>query len=266
MLYCSMTTPLPTLSACSQRSYPRKYSILYSSTSPPQMAYIYLLSFPHRWRYRPFPFSLPLNSQTYISRQQTNMAASRTATRPGDVRSATLFLGRGPPKNTYSGPFHTPHPKYIRRGRTLPYRNPWASADPLPWGSSGAIAHPPLWGSHGAIAHPQPKGSSGAIAHPQPWGSTGAIAHSQHWGHRGAIAHPPLWESHGAIVHPHIGKQWSHSPSPTLGKPWSHCPSPHWGSSGAIAHHQPRGLHKGDPTYGSRATHPPHWGVKTDGA
>jgi len=156
-----MTTPLPTLSACSQRPYPRKYSILYSSTS--QMAYIYLLFFPHRWRYRPFPFSLSLHSLTYITRQQTSMAASSVATRPGNARSATLFFWRGPPKNTYGGPFHTPAQKYIQRGRTLPYPNLWASADPLPWGCSGAIAHPPLWGSCGAIAHPQPRGNHGAI-------------------------------------------------------------------------------------------------------
>jgi len=64
------------------------------------------------------------------------MAASSVATRPGDARSATLFLGGGPPKNTYGGPLHTSAQKYIRRGRTLPYPNLWASADPLPWGSS----------------------------------------------------------------------------------------------------------------------------------
>jgi len=123
------------------------------------MAYIYLLSFSHRWRYCPFPFSLPLHSQTYITHQQTNMAASRLATRLGDACSATLFLGRDPPKHTYGGPFHTPAQKYIRRGRTLPYPNLWPSADPLPWGRCGAIAHPqhcpsPTYGkqwSHGAI-------------------------------------------------------------------------------------------------------------------
>ena len=117
---------MTTLSACCQRPYPRntlcyivpwqhlcqrKYSTLYSFTAPPEMAYIYLQSFPHRWRYCPFPFSLPLHSLTYITRQKTIMAASRTATRPGDARSATLFLGRGPPKHTYGGPFHTPRPK-----------------------------------------------------------------------------------------------------------------------------------------------------------
>ena len=98
MLYSSMTTPLPTLGACSQRPYPRKYSILYSSTYPPQMAYIYLLSFPHRWRYRPFPFSLPLHSLTYITRQQTSMAASSVATRPGMHAVQPSFWGEAFPK------------------------------------------------------------------------------------------------------------------------------------------------------------------------
>jgi len=238
-----MTTPLATLSACSQRPYPRKYSILYSSTSPPQMAYIYLLSFPHRWRYRPFPFSLPLHSLTYITRQQTSMAASSVATRPGNARSATLFLGRGPPKNTYGGPFHTPAQKYIRRGRTLPYPNLWASADPY----LGEAVEP--W-SH----CPSPTLGKPLSYSPRPlWGSCGAMEPS-----------------------PSLGKQWSHCPSPTLGKPWSHSPSPSlgklWshgaitlfgeaveplpipnigGSRGAIAHPQPWGSRCTDVVAGS---------------
>jgi len=95
----------------------------------------------------------------------------------------------------------TPPKKYIRRGRTLPYPNLWASADPLPWGSSGAIAHPPVWGSCGAIAHPQPWGSSGAIAHPQPrapihqpipnlWLATPLMAQEQPISHTGWSPYP----------------------------------------------------------------------------
>ena len=72
----------------------------------------------------PFPFSLPLLSLTYITRQQTSIAASRLATRPGDARSAALFWGEALPKihtvclsippaqNTYGG------------GPTLPYPQP----------------------------------------------------------------------------------------------------------------------------------------------
>jgi len=70
----------------------------------------------HRWRYRP-PLLPSPNSLTYNTRQQSSNAASRLATRPGDARTATLFLQR-------------PSQKYIRRGRTLPYPNLWASADP----------------------------------------------------------------------------------------------------------------------------------------
>ena len=65
------------------------------------------------------PFSLPLLSLTYITRQQRGIQASRAAARlwAHAVRPSTF--GTGPPKNTYGGPFHTPCPKYIRRG-TLP--------------------------------------------------------------------------------------------------------------------------------------------------
>ena len=106
------------------------------------MAYIYLLSFPHRWRYRPYPFSLSLHSLTYITRQQINMAASRVATRPGNARSANPLFGERPSQKYIRWAFPYPRPKYIRRGRNLPYPNLWASAEPLPWGSSGVIANP----------------------------------------------------------------------------------------------------------------------------
>ena len=113
--FCSALC-ITTLSACSQRPHQRKYSTPSSFTAPPQMAYLQLPPFPHRWRYRPpSPSPFPYTRKTYISRQQTNMAASRTAASQGDARSATLFLGRGPPKLTvgFSIP---PAQKYIGRG------------------------------------------------------------------------------------------------------------------------------------------------------
>jgi len=132
MLYCSMTTPLPTLSACSQRSYPRKYSILYSSTSPPQMAYIYLLSFPHRLRYRPFPFSLPLHSLTYITRQKP--AWLPVALRPGRgcMQCNPLFGER-------------PSQKYIRWAFPYPpAQNTYGGGAPFPIATYGHLPIPYL--------------------------------------------------------------------------------------------------------------------------
>jgi hypothetical protein len=97
----------------------------------------------------PFPYT----RKTYISRQQTNMAASRLAARPGDARSATLFLGRGPPKHTVGLSIPTAQ-KYIRRGahpslshhmdicRTPTLGTPWSHCQPQPKGSSEAKAHP----------------------------------------------------------------------------------------------------------------------------
>jgi len=86
----------------------------------------------------PSPF--PYTRKTYISRQQTNMAASRLAARPGDARSATLFLGRGhpnihtvglsipPPKNTYGGGAPFPIPTYGHL--PIPYLG--EAVEPLP--------------------------------------------------------------------------------------------------------------------------------------
>jgi len=108
------------------------------------MAYTYLLSFPPKWRYCPFPFSLPLHSQTYITHQQTNMDASRIATRPGDARSASLFLRGGPPNIHTVGLSIPPAQKYTGRGSTLPYHNLWPSAGPLPWGRREVIVIPNL--------------------------------------------------------------------------------------------------------------------------
>ena len=213
MLYSSMTTPLPTLSACSQRPYPRKYAILYSSTSPPQMAYIYLLSFPHRWRYRPFPFCLSLHSLTYITRQQTNMAASRVPTRPGMYAVQPSFWVEAIPK------IHTVGLS-IRRGRTLPYPNLWASADPVPWGSSGAIAHLQPWGSSGAIAHTLPRESrctevvagSGRSMGPKTskWTTDPQGPKTQ------KCATDPKWvQIWGCILHPQLFEFWARGNCPS---------------------------------------------------
>ena len=94
----------------------------------------------HRRCYCSFPFSLLLRSLTYHT-QQTNMAASRHAARPGDARSATLFLGDALPKYIRWA-FPYPRPNIHMAGRTLPYPYLSASPDPLPRGSRGALVHP----------------------------------------------------------------------------------------------------------------------------
>ena len=104
------------------------YAILFHDNTSANGTTLYHLvsQLHHRWRtYNsslfltdgvtvPSPSPFPYTRKTYISRQQTNMAASRTAARPGDVRSATLFLGRGPP-NIRWGLSIPPAQKYIRR-------------------------------------------------------------------------------------------------------------------------------------------------------
>ena len=100
-----------------------------------------------------------LHTLTYYTQRQTlnhaslpqrdgpaGMGAAPTFTFSGGEASAQKYIRRR------AFPIPTPAQKYIRRGRTLPYPNLWASAVPLPWGSSEAIAHPPLWGSRGVIA------------------------------------------------------------------------------------------------------------------
>ena len=102
-----------------------------------------------------------LHTLTYYTQRQTlnhaslpqrdgpaGMGAAPTFTFSGGEASAQKYIRRR------AFPIPTPAQKYIRRGRTLPYPNLWASAVPLPWVSSGAIAHPPLSGSSGAKAHP----------------------------------------------------------------------------------------------------------------
>jgi len=69
----------------------------------------------------PTPFSLPLLSLTYITRQQWGIHSSRAEARLGAHAVCPSSFGRGPPKNTYGGLLHTPRRKYIRRGPSLPY-------------------------------------------------------------------------------------------------------------------------------------------------
>ena len=80
-----------------------------------------------------------LHTLTYFTQRQTLTHASLPqGDGPAGLGAAqtSIFFGeRPPPKNTYGGgPFQSPPPpqKYIRRGRTFPYPNVWASADPLP--------------------------------------------------------------------------------------------------------------------------------------
>ena len=155
---------ITTLSACSQRPHQRKYSaILFHDNTSANGTTLYHLvsqlhqrwhtsdsSFPHRWRYRTFPFSLPLHSQNHSHANKPTwlpvaqrLGRGMHAVQPSFWGEALPTYGGAspypPPKNTYGG------------GRTLPYPNLCPSADPLPWGSSGAIAHSHPWGSSGAI-------------------------------------------------------------------------------------------------------------------
>jgi len=201
------------------------------------MAYIYLLSFPHRWRYRPFHFSLPLHSLTYITHQQTNMAAIRLATRSGDARSATLFLGSGPPKHTYGGPFHTPRPKIHTAGGPpfpiptcgdLPITSQprgiyWPSGAQNPNGpiSEVQICTPPFW-AHGQLT---PKGPNvGGCNFESPfWAHLGSLAHFQFYAPHGQWPTPTPTDTQPMARKPtHLGVDlnWTRSlasPSPTLG-------------------------------------------------
>jgi len=79
------------------------------------------------------------------------MTASRHAARPGDARSATLFLGEALPKYIRWA-FLYPRPNIYMAGRTLPYPYLSASPDPLPRGSRGALVHP-----NGVYLHNDPQ-------------------------------------------------------------------------------------------------------------
>jgi len=105
----SMTTPLATVRTCSRRLKPRIYSILFSSMTNTTDG-IYLTPIFSYWTAlpSPSPFSLPLLSPTYINRQQRAIHASRAAARLGAHPVRPSSFGRGPPKNTYGGPFILP--------------------------------------------------------------------------------------------------------------------------------------------------------------
>ena len=107
----------------------------------------------------PSPFSLPLLSLTNLTRQQRGIYVCRAAARLGAHAVRPSSFGRGPPKNTYGGLFHTPRLKYIRRS-TLPSlsHNPTTLRSPK--------------SNYGQL---NPKGPSwGVLLHPQilgPWAS-----------------------------------------------------------------------------------------------
>jgi len=69
----------------------------------------------------PSPFSLPLLSLTYIKRQQRGIHASRAAARLGAHAVRPSSFGRGPPKNTYGGPFIPPSQDTYGGAPSLPY-------------------------------------------------------------------------------------------------------------------------------------------------
>ena len=79
------------------------------------------------------------------------MTASRHAARPGDARSATLFLGEALPKYIRWA-FLYPRPNIYMAGRTLPYPYLSASADLLPRESRGVLVHP-----NGVCLHNDPQ-------------------------------------------------------------------------------------------------------------
>jgi len=98
------------------------------------------------------------------------MTASRHAARPGDARSATLFLGEALPKYIRWA-FLYPRPNIYMAGRTLPYPYLSASPDPLPRGSRGALVHP-----NGVYLHNDPQ-SRVKTAQAQGVGGHGALVH-----------------------------------------------------------------------------------------
>jgi len=118
----SMTTPLATVRACSRRQQPRIYSILFSSMTnttdgihlTPMFSYLMALPSPSL-------FSLPLLSLTYITGQKRGIHASRAAARLGAHAVRPSSFGRGPPKNTHGGSFHTPAQNTHGGAPSLPY-------------------------------------------------------------------------------------------------------------------------------------------------
>jgi len=69
----------------------------------------------------PSSFSLPLLSLTFITRQQRGNHASRAAARLGAHAVRHSSFERGPPINTYGGPFIPPALNTYGRAPSLPY-------------------------------------------------------------------------------------------------------------------------------------------------
>jgi len=131
----------------------------------------------------PSPFSLPLLSLTYINRQLRGIHASRAAARLGAHAVRPSSFGRGPPKNTYGGPFIPPSQDIYGGAPSLPYAitpltlrspkpnygqhtpkgptwgvlfapsilGPWASDPKSKENGSGAILGTPFWAPRGHL-------------------------------------------------------------------------------------------------------------------
>jgi len=123
------------------------------------------------------PFSLPLRSLTYINRQQRGIDASRAAATLGAHAVRPSSFGRGPPKNTYGGPFIHPAQNSNGGKPSLPYpttqhnlRSPKPNYGQLTpkgptWGR--CFLHPPFW-AHGQVT-PNPKKWGGNFGNPPFW-------------------------------------------------------------------------------------------------
>ena len=140
----SMTTPLATSTACSQRLHPRKYAIPFTSmtntTDGIHLTHLFLLD----GATVPFPFSLPLISLTYITRQQTNITASRTATRPRDARSAALLFWERPSQKYIRWAF--PYPPSLSTNLILRGPKPTYGQLTLRGPLGGLLFAPPILG------------------------------------------------------------------------------------------------------------------------
>jgi len=103
----------------------------------------------------PYPFTLPLLSLTYITRQQSGIHASRAAARLGAHAVQPSSFRRGPLKNTYGGPFIAPAQNTYGGAPSFPYpTTPLTLRSPKPnygqltpkgptWGV--LFATPPFW-------------------------------------------------------------------------------------------------------------------------
>jgi len=131
----------------------------------------------------PSPFSLPLLSITYITRQERGIHDSLAAARLGAHAVRPSSFGRGLPKNTYGGPFHTPAQNTYGGAPSLPYPTislTLRSAKPnygqlTPKGPTwGCFLHLPFW-AHGQVT-PIPKKCGGTILGYPILGTTGSLA------------------------------------------------------------------------------------------